>query len=174
MFTQKHPVLYTISGIVMIIAAIFAFFFPFFAANMLVYLLGIVFLVSGVFSIIACFVMKKRSHLHLGWFICEAILNIVLAVLLFTSPASLSAAVLGYVLIIFVLVSSVMQIFYAVSARAMGLRSWIWLLILGILGTIFSIIILFSGMIESQMFLGLFAGVYLLQEGLALLAAGLD
>ena len=174
MYLKKHPILYTISAIIMILAGILCFIFPIVAADFLPVLLGIMLLIGGIFTIVAALTFRNRTNLHLGWFIAIAVMSIILAVLLLISPANFSASVIGYALIFFVLFSSVMDISYAIQAKSLGFSSWGWTLALGILGVIASVILLFSNAVVSQIFLGVYAGVFLLQEGITVLILALD
>lgn len=173
MSNNKSNLWYSVCGVLMIILGIFAFIFPSISAVWATVVIGILLIVAGVLSLVAGYHLKEKLAAHIGWLICEAIMDILLGILLLVQPVG-GSVVFGYMMIFFFLASSILSIYYAIQVRTLGIKSWAWLLVLGILGIILAFILLFSSSaFEMSMLVGTVAGFYLVFDGVRLISAGI-
>lgn len=167
---KKYPALYIICGIAMIVLGVLSFIFPTFMAGSAAMVAGILLIVGGILSIIAAISLHSRANYHMGWLIFTAILDVILGILIIVNPMA-SAVVMGYMLIIYLLMLNILSIFYAFQAKKMGMNTWGWMLVAGILGTILAFIMLLTyNNFDAVIMVGLLVGFYLILDGIRLIA----
>jgi len=129
-------------GLLFIGAAIAAFVSPASSYLALAMLFSLGFMFSGIFEII--FSVANRNQLdNWGWFLVFGIATFVIGVLLLTNPI-LSMAVLALYVGFIILFRSISTLSFALDIKKYGSPGWGWLLALGILGTVFSIILIWN------------------------------
>ncbi|UUC45233.1 HdeD family acid-resistance protein [Flavobacterium cerinum] len=144
----KHWYLSVIVGILFILFGFWIFKTPMESYVTLALLFGVVFFVNGIFEIIFS-VSNRKTIDHWGWILAGGIIDLVFGILLL-SNLELSMAVLPLYVGFMLLFRSIAAIGYAFDLKSFGVNDWYWLLILGILGLLFSFIMiwnpLFGGM----------------------------
>lgn len=118
---------------------------------------------SGIAEIFSAFTMRKESSAW-GWVLAGGILDLLIASLLATDPA-LTLTILSFFIGFALLFRSAMAIGVAFDLRHNSIRQWKWLLFMGIIGLIFSFIIL-----KNPVIVGL---TFVFWTGLAFISIGI-
>ena len=144
----KHWYLHLLIGILFLAVGIWTLASPLASYLALSVLFTVTFLVSGLFEII--FSLSNRRELdNWGWMLASGIFSFVIGVLLFINP-ELSIVTLPYYVGFSVLFRSVGAISTSIDLKHYGVRDWGNLLAVGVLGLLFSFILiwnpLFAGM----------------------------
>jgi uncharacterized membrane protein HdeD (DUF308 family) len=153
-------------GVAAIIFAMIAFFWPGITATALLFLFGFYVVLDGLFALIAG-LRAARQHGRSGALLLEGILDIVIAVVVFTWPGAALVA-LVYLIALWAVVSGV-----ALMAAGIALirLSGEWLLVVcGLLSTLLGIV-LFVQPGAGVVALSWWLGIYALLFGIALLSA---
>lgn len=168
----KHWYIPVLVGLLFIIVSVVAFTSPVGSFLTLAILFSLSFLFGGISEVI--FSIANRHHLeNWGWSLAFGIVTLVVGILLVINPA-LSMNTLAFYIGFVILFRSISSISFALDVKRYGSKNWGGLLILGILGTIFSFILLwnpvFAGMsIVILVALNfLFGGVFSVYLGLQL------
>lgn len=173
MTNNKSNLWYSICGVLMIVLGVFAFIFPSISAVWATVVIGILLIIAGVLSLVAAYHLKQKLAAHIGWLICESIMDILLGILLLIQPVA-GSILFGYMMVFFFLASSILSIYYAIQVKTLGASAWVWLLILGIIGIILAFILLFaSSAFDMPVLVGTVAGFYLVFDGVRLISAGI-
>jgi len=153
-------------GGVAILFAIIAFFWPGITATALVLLFGIYALIDGIFALVAALRAAQR-HGRSGALLLEAILNILIAIVVFAWPEAALVALI-YLIALWAIVTGV-----ALTAAGFALirLSGEWLLVVGGLLSILLGIVLFVQPGVGVVALSWWLGLYALFFGIALLSA---
>ncbi|WP_075591347.1 HdeD family acid-resistance protein [Labilibacter marinus] len=144
----KHWYLLTISGVVFIALGIWVFATPLESYLTLALVFTLSFLVSGISEII--FSISNRKEIDgWGWTLSMGLLNVIIGVLLFIHPA-ISITTLPFFVGFTVMYRSVYAISMSIDLRNYGVMEWGNLLAIGIIGLLFSFLLivnpLFSGL----------------------------
>jgi len=153
-------------GVAAILFALIAFFWPGITATALILLFGVYALLDGVFALIAG-LRAARRHGRSGGLLLEGILNILLAVVVFTWPGTALVALI-YLIALWALITGV-----ALAAAGLALIrfSGEWLLVAcGALSFLLGIA-LFVHPAAGVVALSWWLGAYALLFGIALLSA---
>ena len=163
--TIKHWYIPALVGVFFVIVSIVVFTSP--AGSLLT--LSILFAMSFVFGGLAeavFSVVNRKQMDNWGWSLAFGIITFIVGTSLMMHPA-LSLSVLAFYIGFVILFRSVSAIGFSLDIKKYGSKNWVALLILGILGTIFSFILiwnpLFAGMsvviliAMSFLFAGLFS-----------------
>jgi len=138
----KHWYLSLIVGILFLLFGFWILKTPLESYLTLALLFGVVFLVNGVFEII--FSISNRKEIdNWGWILAGGIIDLLFGIVL-ASNVGLSMAVLPFYVGFILLFRSVAAMGYAFDLKGFGVRDWYWLLLLGILGLIFSFIMIWN------------------------------
>jgi len=161
--TIKHWYLPLILGILFIIVGIWAIITPAATYLSLAILFSVTFFVIGVLEII--FSISHRKQLDgWGWSLASGILSSIIGVLLMIYP-QISIITLPLFVGFVVLFHSSMAIAWSIELKKYKVSNWGWLLFAGILGVIFSFILLMN-----PLFAGLTVAVL---TGIALITIGI-
>ncbi|MCV9928283.1 HdeD family acid-resistance protein [Flavobacterium sp. LS1R49] len=129
-------------GILFVGIGIWSFITPLAAYLTLAFLFSISFLATGVFEVI--FALSNRKKLdNWGWTLASGILGLVVGILLISNPL-ISITILPLYVGFVILFRSIMAIVIAFDLKSYGVKDWGNLLFLGILGIIFSFILLWN------------------------------
>lgn len=131
-----------ILGIVFIGLGLWVFATPIATLLGIAIFFSIGFVFSGVFEIFYSISNRKEMR-NWGWHLAGGAMTLLLGLLLFGRP-DLTALVLSISIGFWLLFRSVMYTASSFELKEIGMRNWGWLLILGILGIIFSFILLFN------------------------------
>ena len=159
----KHWYLLLIAGLLYIAVGIWVLLTPVTSYLALALLFSISFIVSGISEII--FSISNRKELDSwGWKLAYGLLTAIIGLILLNSPLLTIATLPLYVGFV-VLFRSIMAISFSIELSSYGVKQWGWLLFIGILGLIFSYILIWNPG---------FAGLTLVYwTGLALITLGI-
>ena len=161
--TVKHWYLPLILGIVLILMGLWVFGTPVLSYIALSTIFAVTFFVTGILEII--YAVQNRNQLdQWGWSLAGGILDLILGLLLM-SQVEVSMLILAFVVGFGVLFRSAFAIGHAIESKKRKLGNWGVLLVLGILGLIFSFI-----MIWNPLFAGLTIVFY---TGMAFIMVGI-
>ena len=159
----SHWYLLLIAGLIFIAVGIWVFFTPVSSYLALALIFSVSFLISGIAEIV--FAVSNRKELDSwGWKLAFGMLSILIGMLLLSKPLITIATLPLYVGFV-ALFRSIMAISFSIELKSYGIKNWGSLLFLGILGIIFSYILIWNP---------LFAGLTLIYwTGLALITLGI-
>lgn len=153
-------------GVVAILFAIIAFFWPGITAMALILLFGIYAGIDGVLALVAA-LRAARHHGRSGALLVEGVLNILIAVIVFAWPGTALVALI-YLIALWALLTGV-----ALTAAGLALirLSGEWLLVVSGVLSILLGIILFAHPAVGVVALSWWLGAYALLFGIALVSA---
>ena len=159
----RHWYIPLIFGIILLLVGIDVLSTPVASYLTLSVIFSVCFLASGILQLV--FSITNRDRLHSwGWYLAGGILYTLIGLLLIATP-QISIAVLPFIVGFFVLFQSVGALAWAYDLKQMNVLRWGNVAILGVLGIIFSFILLWNP---------LFAGMSLvIWTGMAFLFAGI-
>ncbi|MCC9073627.1 HdeD family acid-resistance protein [Flavobacterium sp. F-65] len=129
-------------GLLFVGIGVWSFITPLAAYLTLAFLFSISFLASGVFEIIFALSNRKKID-NWGWTLASGILGLVVGILLISNPL-ISITILPLYVGFVILFRSIMAIVIAFDLKSYRVPDWGNLLVLGILGIIFSFILLWN------------------------------
>ena len=136
----KHWYLPLIVGILLIVLGIWTLTTPLESYLMLSIVFAVGFFLSGVFEMIFALTNKHKSW---GWSLALGILSIIIGLLLILNPA-ISMVTLPFYVGFMLLFHSILGISSAYEMRRYGIMDWGWLMLVAVLGMIFSFIMLWN------------------------------
>lgn len=138
----KHWYLLFIVGLLFILLGIWVLFTPLESYLALATMFSLSFLIAGIFEIL--FAFSNRDELDgWGWTLTMGIINLLVGLLLITHP-SISITTLPFFVGFTVLFRSVHAISFAFDLKSYQDSDWGNLLIIGVLGIIFSFILIWN------------------------------
>lgn len=149
----------------MIVLGIVAIFTPLFATIVSALVFGWIFVFAGVAQIIYAF--RSKSAGQIVWKLILGFLYLVAGFFVLASPLG-GAIALTFVLGITIFVQGIIQVIMAFQIRRAS-RNWGWILISGIIGIIFGIVVFSSFPAIAAWLLGTLLGVNLLFDGIWML-----
>jgi len=161
--TIKHWYLPLILGILFIIVGVWAIITPASTYLSLAILFSVTFFVAGILEIIYSISYRKQLD-GWGWSLASGILNFIVGLLLIVYP-QISIITLPLFVGFVVLYHSIMAIAWSIELKNYKVSDWGWLLFTGILGAIFSFILMWN-----PFFAGLTVAVF---TGMALITIGI-
>jgi uncharacterized membrane protein HdeD (DUF308 family) len=138
----KHWYLSLILGILFIFAGIWVLRTPLESYLALSILFSVTIFVSGIFEIIYSVTNRKEMD-NWGWVFAGGIIDLLFGFWLMSSPL-LSIAVLPFVVGFMLMFRSMFAMGFAFDLKAFAVKDWGLLLALGILGVLFSFILLWK------------------------------
>ena len=136
----KHWYLPLIVGVLLIVLGIWTLTTPLESYLMLSIVFAVGFFLSGVFEMIFALTNKHKSW---GWSLALGILSIIIGLLLIMNPA-ISMVTLPFYVGFMLLFHSILGISSAYEMRRYGIMDWGWLMLVAVLGMIFSFIMLWN------------------------------
>jgi len=150
-------------GILFIVSGIYTLMTPMETFLVLTVFFSVSFLVSGIFEVF--FALSVRDSLEgWGWLLVYGLINLVVGMILINNP-EISVATLPIYIGLLVMFRAITAIGSSMDLKRNGVSDWSYLLILGILGIIFSFIL-----IRNPGFAGLSLGVWV---AIALITIGI-
>jgi uncharacterized membrane protein HdeD (DUF308 family) len=130
-----------IRGVLAVLFGLYALFSPAAALLALVFVYGFYAIMDGVVALAVG--IRHRRTSHWGWHVAQGVVSVIAGLVALFWPG---LTVLAFVLIIglWSIVLGVTEIVEAFQARKLGSSSWVWLLIGGIVGIIFGIVLIAS------------------------------
>lgn len=159
---SNHKVLYTVEGIIFILAGIFAFFLPEATALGFNFAIGILLIVGGLFRIFFCFNCKKHWWAWLSPFVA-----VIVGSMMLIAPVA-GVIALATLLGVFLLMEGIAEIFLALELRYM--KNWGWLIASGGISLLLAILVFAGWPNTTVMFLSIVIGLNLIMYGSSLLA----
>ncbi len=161
--TIKHWYLPLLTGVILVVVGILTFMYPLDSYLTLALLFSLSFVVSGLLE--SFFSISNRKTMdNWGWHLAGGILSLIIGVLLLMNP-EVSIITLPFYVGFLIMFRSVMAIGVALDLRNYRVLSWGNLMVTGVLGIIFSFMLLWNP---------LFGGLTVVTfTGLALITAGI-
>jgi len=167
---RDHWGLYLFEGAVLVILGLLAILVPQLASLAVTILLGWLFIVSGVFGLMASFYARHAPGFW--WSLLSAVLALVVGVVLLASPVA-GIFSLTYVLIAFFFLEGIASIMYAIEHRRELTGGWMWMLASGVVTLAVGVIILAGLPGSAAWALGLLVGIDMVFGGSALMAVAI-
>ena len=161
--TIKHWYLPLLAGVIFVVAGVMTFLYPLDSYLALAFLFSLSFVISGLLE--SFFSISNRKTMdNWGWHLAGGILSLIIGVLLLMNP-EVSIITLPFYVGFLIMFRSVMAIGVALDLRNYRVLSWGNLMVTGVLGIIFSFMLLWNP---------LFGGLTVVTfTGLALITAGI-
>jgi uncharacterized membrane protein HdeD (DUF308 family) len=138
----RHWYIPLIFGILLLIVGIDVLATPVAAYLTLSWLFSLSFLVTGILQV--AFSIANRDRIHSwGWLLAGGILYILIGLLLLSQP-QISIVTLPFIVGFYILFQSVNALGWAYDLKHMGVARWGNVALLGVLGIIFSFILLWN------------------------------
>jgi len=157
----------SIAGSLLLLAGVVAILLPEITSLTLSYFIGWLLAIGGVIS--AYHVIQSYNTKWIAWF-KPAILELV-GILILLYPIT-GIAFVGLLLIIYFLFDGFAGIMFGLEFRPY--RGWIWMIFNGIVSFILALIFLIGWPFSSVWLVGLFVGISLFADGIAMLIIGLS
>lgn len=138
----RHWYLLLILGIILVLVGIWVFLTPVESYVALAMLFATAFLVTGIIEIVYAMSNSKRTN-NWGWSLVGGIIDFLIGFLLVSHP-QITVAILPFFIGFAILFRSIMAIGWSLELRKLRVVDWGNLLAVGILGLIFSFIILWN------------------------------
>lgn len=136
----KHWYLPLIVGILLVILGIWTLTTPLESYVMLSIVFAVGFFLSGIVEVVFAVTNKQKAW---GWSMALGILSIIIGLLMMINPA-ISMATLPFYVGFMLLFYSILGISSAYEMRQYGIMDWGWLMVVAILGMLFSFIMLWN------------------------------
>ncbi|MDY0342263.1 MAG: HdeD family acid-resistance protein [Lentimicrobium sp.] len=141
----KHWYLHLIIGIVLIVTGLWTFSRPVQSYFALTIIFSVSFLISGIAEIVFASSNRKVME-NWGWTLALGILTTIIGILLIANPA-VSALTLPLYIGFMLMFHAIWAIGSAIDIKSYGISGWVALLIIGILGVIFSFLVIWKPLI---------------------------
>jgi uncharacterized membrane protein HdeD (DUF308 family) len=162
---HAHRRLFTLQAVLMIILGMLAVAVPAVATIAVDVYFGCLFLISGIFGLVAMFSAKDVPAFL--WTLGTALLSVVTGALLIWNPAE-GAVSLTIVLTAFFIVEGLIQTAASIGYRDMIPNSWGWMLASGLSDLALAVIIIWAWPVSVTWVLGLLVGINLITSGAAI------
>jgi uncharacterized membrane protein HdeD (DUF308 family) len=156
-----------IVGIIMIVLGILCLVFPVRSIYFLEVIASLVMIFIGIYEIAAFFMMP--IFFRFGGGLLAGILNIMLGIILLSSPPEEMITAFGFIIAIDVLIFGIEELSAVSKAKYFGAGDTGWLTANGILSVICGIVLIFLP--QASVALSIILAVYLLVGGISLLSA---
>ena len=159
---RRSTGLFLVQAVLMIVAGIVALGYPLVTTLAVTVFLGWMLIFSGVLQAVTLVANSRLPHFWLQ--LVSAVLSIVVGVLFIRNPG-LAVTTLALLLVIYFFVEGIAKVALAITVRP--LPNWGWILASGIIGILLGIWLMMNPAL-SIVFLGLFIGIQLIAEGVAI------
>lgn len=164
MRTKSMRILNVVAGVLLIAAGVYCLCHQDVAVLSAGLLLGVFLLVAGIAEIVV-FAATSSMMLGSGWLLLDGVLMVIMSLfLLFNQWFTLVS--LPFLFTLWLLFSGVSQCVSAFDLRALGLRTWGWVLAVGILLTVAGFVCMMDPWV-SVAAMGLTAGIVFVLEGIS-------
>lgn len=155
-----------ITGILAVIAGVLYLMNPVEGSLILVQIIGAMFVVAGIFHIVTYFTAQSFVS---GYQIVAGLLDILVGVLCFMNTVA-SGVAFVMILIFWMMFSGILLFASSFDMKKMGYSGWWAELLVGILGIVFSVILLNGGALLQATYFTLLISIYLFTIGFDLIA----
>ncbi|HOJ08178.1 MAG: HdeD family acid-resistance protein [Ignavibacteriota bacterium] len=152
--SAKNWYLLLILGVIFVLMGIWTLWTPVSSLIAISIFFAVTFLVSGLFETIYAITNRKIIS-EWGWNLAGGTIDLLIGILLIANPG-LSVVFLLFYVGFAMIFRAIMTIGWAVQLNKLGVRNWGWVLAAGILGLLFSFLLLWNPAVT-----GLFTVVYL-------------
>ena len=159
---RRHSTLFLIQGILLMIAGAAAIVYPMLSSLALTWFLGWILIVGGLVQGISLVAAGRVPHFWLQLF--SAAVSLVTGVLIIRNPG-VAVTTLAILLVLFFLVEGIAKVIMALTVRP--LPNWGWLLASGLIGIGLAGFLIANPLL-SLVVLGIFVGIQVLTEGIAI------
>ncbi len=159
---RRHAWLFLLQAVLLVIAGLVAIVYPLMTSLAVSFFLGWMLVISGVVQGITLVATGRVPHFWLQ--LVSAVLSIVTGVLFIRNPGA-GVATLALLLVIFFMVEGIAKVLLSLTVRPMP--NWGWLLLSGLIGIAFAIFLILNPLL-SLVALGIFIGLQLVSEGIAI------
>ena len=159
---KRNTGLFLVQAALMIVAGVLAFVYPLLTSLAVTFFLGWMLIISGVIQAVSLIATAKVPHFWLQ--VVSAVLSIVTGLLFIRNPG-VAVTTLALLLVMFFMVEGIAKVVLALTVRP--LPNWAWILVSGLIGIAISIFLI-SNPALSLVALGLFIGIQLISEGIAI------
>ena len=159
---RRNTGLFLVQAVLMVAAGIVALGYPLFSTLAVALFLGWMLIFSGVVQAITLVANSRLPHFWLQ--LVSAVLSVVVGVLFIRNPG-VAVTTLALLLVIYFFVEGIAKVVLAISVRP--LPNWGWILVSGLVGILLGAWLLMNPAL-SIVFLGLFIGIQLIAEGVAI------
>ena len=159
---RKNSLLFLVQAALMIVAGLAAFIYPLLSSVALAVFLGWMLIFAGAAQVISLIGATKVPHFWLQ--LVSAVLSVIIGFLFVRNPG-VAVGTLALLLIVFFMVEGMSKVVFSLTVRP--LANWGWVLASGVLGVLIALYLL-SNPTLSLVMLGLFIGVQLISEGVAI------
>jgi uncharacterized membrane protein HdeD (DUF308 family) len=159
---RKNSLLFLVQAALMVVAGLVAFIYPLYSSVALASFLGWMLIFAGVVQVISLIGATKVPHFWLQ--LVSAVLAVIIGYLFVRNPGA-AVSTVALLLIVFFMVEGMSKVVFSLTVRP--LANWGWVLASGVLGVLIALYLL-SNPTLSLVMLGLFIGVQLISEGVAI------
>jgi uncharacterized membrane protein HdeD (DUF308 family) len=159
---RKNSLLFLVQAALMVVAGLAAFIYPLLSSVALAVFLGWMLIFAGIVQVISLIGATKVPHFWLQ--LVSAVLSVIIGFLFVRNPG-VAVGTLALLLIVFFMVEGMSKVVFSLTVRP--LANWGWVLASGVLGVLIALYLL-SNPTLSLVMLGLFIGVQLISEGVAI------
>ncbi len=159
---RKNSLLFLVQAALMVVAGLVAFVYPLYSSVALASFLGWMLIFAGVVQVISLIGATKVPHFWLQ--LVSAVLSVIIGFLFVRNP-DVAVGTLSLLLIVFFMVEGMSKVVFSLTVRP--LANWGWVLASGVLGVLIALYLL-SNPSLSLVMLGLFIGMQLISEGVAI------
>jgi uncharacterized membrane protein HdeD (DUF308 family) len=167
---HEHWMMFLIEGIVLVVLGLIAIALPMIATLAVDFLIGWLFLVSGIVGLIATFWMRQAPGFW--WSLASAALGVAAGLVLLARPAS-GVLSLTLILILFFTMEGVASIMYALEHKRELSGRWGFMLASGIVDLIVAVIILAGLPGTAAWAIGVLVGINMVFGGSALIGVAM-
>lgn len=149
-----------ITSIVFIALGMFLFLKPETTISTISYIIGIVILLLGAFSVVKHFSDKEQNSFDFS--LVYGILSIIVGIVIIVNPTAL-AKIITFVLGFWIVINSIIKIQYSLDLKKYNNNAWIPTLVIGLLTLIWGLILVFNpfgGALDITKLIGLFIIIY--------------
>lgn len=159
---RRNTGLFLVQAVLMVIAGIVALGYPLVTTLAVTLFLGWMLIFSGIVQAITLIANSRLPHFWLQ--LVSAVLSVVVGVLFVRNPG-VAVTTLALLLVIYFFVEGIAKVVLAISVRP--LPNWGWILVSGIIGLLLGVWLMMNPAL-SIVFLGVFIGIQLIAEGIAI------
>ena len=159
---RRNSLLFLLQAALMVVAGLVAFVYPLYSSVALAAFLGWMLIFAGIVQVISLIGATKVPHFWLQ--LVSAVLSVIIGFLFVRNPG-VAVGTLALLLIVFFMVEGMSKVVFSLTVRP--LANWGWVLASGVLGVLIALYLL-SNPTLSLVMLGLFIGVQLISEGVAI------
>ena len=159
---RRHSLWYLVQGALMVLAGLVALVYPV-VSSAVVFFLGLVLIISGVFQGISLIGAQHVPHFWLQ--LVSVVLSVVVGVLFLRHPGE-GLLSLTLLLIVFFMVEGISKVIFSLTIRPFP--NWGWVFASGIIGILLAFYLWASLPVTAIWLLGVLLGIQLISEGAAL------